>query len=350
MIMWKIVSILSVILIPCQSFAPPKTVSFSTDRQNILQAASSQLVEFTEPTTGVNVKLVGTMHYNPTSIQLATDTIEKLAREDKLGSVVIESCDVRWQQTQEMNPILQKVLHSEMRAACDLALEYDRPVVLGDQRINETVAYMSEGLKETVSHLANPFSGWPKLFSNLNIARKRALPGGDDDNLNIFSILDPKLLAASPVSLAKYPLSYLVKSPLFALSVFALLFWLDQHTGSIPYDQMTAVDWIGSLSFAAIETAVFARVLLKELLADRNTVIARNILEQCKLYSRKKNDRFQWWRNLFANSSSESDVVYVDGSSKIIDMEISGEEKAVVAVLGMAHCNGIMKLLKEQLV
>jgi len=306
---------------------------------------ASQLLEFEEPTTGVKVKLVGTMHYNPSSIKLATDTIESLARDNKLGSVIIESCDVRWNQTQEMNPLFQKMLNSEMRAACDLALEYQRPVVLGDQRINETVSYMRQGLKETVFHIVDPVTGWSKLATNLTTARKRALPHGDDDNLNLFSLLDPKLLAAAPVSLAKYPLSYLVKSPLFAISVFLFLFWVDQHTGNIPYNEMTAVDWIGSLGFAALETAVFARVFLKELLADRNEVIARNILEQCKLYQPKKK---QWW-NALPRMSNQQDVsvVYVDGSN-LKHKESDGDEKAVVAVLGMAHCNGIMKLLKEQ--
>jgi pheromone shutdown protein TraB len=332
----------------CRSFAPS---SLSCRRSSTAPRQASQLLEFEEPTTGVKVKLVGTMHYNPTSIQLATDTIEELAQQDKLGSVVIESCDVRWQQTEEMNPLFQRILNSEMRAACDVALEYERPVVLGDQRINETVASMGDGFKETVSHIVNPISGWSQLVTNLSIARKRALPGGDDDNLNVFSLLDPKLLAAAPVSLAKYPLSYLVKSPLFAITVFGFLFWADSHTGNIPYNEMTVGDWIGSLGFAALETAVFARVLLKELLADRNEVIARNILNQCKLYSQP--NKSQWWNILpFVSNDNrnekDSEVIYVDGSNVNNAETGAEEEKAIVAVLGMAHCNGIMKLLKEQ--
>ena len=326
----------------CRSFVP--LLSFSASRRTALRA--SQLLEFEEPTTGVKVKLVGTMHYNPTSIQLATDVIDSLARENKLGSVVIESCDVRWNQTQQMNPFFQRILNSEMKAACNLALEYERPVVLGDQRINETVSYMGQGLKETLAHIINPLTGWSMLATNLATARKRALPVGDSDNLNFFSILDPKLLAAAPVSLAKYPLSYLVKSPLFAMTVFGILVWSEQHAGNVPYNEMTAVDWIGSLAFAALETAVFARVFLKELLADRNEVIARNILQQCKLYQPKKK---QWFNTVlpWMSSSRDSQVMYVDGSN-MATKQNDGGEKAVVAVMGMAHCNGIMKLLKEQ--
>ena len=331
----------SLFVTTCQAFvaqslpAPPSVTC--------LQA--SQLLEFEEPTTGVKVKLVGTMHYNPISIQLAKETIQNLAQTNKLGSVVIESCDLRWNQTTSMNPFFQKVLNSEMRAACDLALKYNRPVVLGDQRINETVQSMGQGFKETLSHVLNPVTGWSKFAINLTSARKRALPFGDDDNLNFASLMDPKLLAAAPVSLAKYPLSYLVKSPLFAISVFSLLFFLDQHTGNVPYDQMSAVDWLGSLGFAALETAIFARVFLKELLADRNEVIARNILEQCKIYQPKR--RWNMLPSLMARKE-DSNVVYVDGSN--INVSNGGDKfnKEVVAVMGMAHCNGIMKLLKEQ--
>ena len=330
----------------CQAFVAQSLLAAPPSSVTSLQA--SQLLEFEEPTTGVKVKLVGTMHYNPTSIQLAKETIQNLAQANKLGSIVIESCDLRWNQTDSMNPLFQKLLNSEMKAACDLALEYDRPVVLGDQRINVTVQSMAEGFRETLSHVVNPVTGWSKLATDLTAARKRALPFGDDANLNFASLLDPKLLAAAPVSLAKYPLSYLVKSPLFAISVCSVLFFLDQHSGNVPYDEMTVVDWLGSLGFAALETAIFARVLLKELLADRNEVIARNILEQCKLYQPKNR-----WNMLPSWMAGKEDsnvcITYVDGSNVSKNGgNDDGDDKEVVAVMGMAHCNGIMKLLKEQ--
>ena len=59
-----------------------------------------QLLEFVEPTTNVTVLLIGSMHYNPASIELVEQTVEKLGRDDKLGSVIIESCDIRWNKTQ----------------------------------------------------------------------------------------------------------------------------------------------------------------------------------------------------------------------------------------------------------
>ena len=59
-----------------------------------------QLLEFVEPTTNVTVVLIGSMHYNPASIELVETTVDKLGREEKLGSVIIESCDIRWNKTQ----------------------------------------------------------------------------------------------------------------------------------------------------------------------------------------------------------------------------------------------------------
>jgi hypothetical protein len=183
-----------------------------------------------------------------------------------------------------------------MKAACDLAQKYKRPVVLGDQRINISVQSMGDGFKETISHVINPVSGWSKLATSLNTARRRALPLGDDDNLNFQSLLDLKLFAVAPVSL---PISF-----------FPSLFFLDQYTGNVRLAEMTAVDWLGSLGFAALETGLFARVILKELLADRYEVIARNILEQSKLYQPKSgwNILSSWMRG-----KRVSEVVYVDG-------------------------------------
>ena len=122
---------------------------------NVLQ---SQILDFIEPKTGVQVKLIGAMHYNPASIQLATDEINKLEKEGRLGSIIIESCDIRWNATLE-NEFVQDQLMSEMRAAHDLGLQYNRPVVLGDQRINITVSQLKNGAKEALLDLVQPWNG-----------------------------------------------------------------------------------------------------------------------------------------------------------------------------------------------
>ena len=46
---------------------------------------------------------------------------------------VIESCEQRWNTTLESHDSYKEALLSEMKAAHDLGLKYNVPVVLGDQ-------------------------------------------------------------------------------------------------------------------------------------------------------------------------------------------------------------------------
>jgi hypothetical protein len=116
-------------------------------------------------------------------------------------------------------------------------------------------------------------------------------------------------------------------------------------------ESMTAGDWALNLVGSALETLLFARLFLNELLAERNEVLARNILEQCRLYQ-KKEDRRPWWSRLpLPPGRSSGDRVSVPAGARAAEQQEEEEEEeavAVVAVLGMAHCNGIMRLLKEQ--
>ncbi|KAL7534883.1 hypothetical protein ACHAXR_006964, partial [Thalassiosira sp. AJA248-18] len=302
----------------------------------------SQVLDFIEPTTGVNVKLIGAMHYNPASIKLAEDSINALAAEGKLGSIIIESCDIRWNTTME-NELVRDALLSEMKAAHDLGMKYQRPVVLGDQRINITVAQLKNGAKEAVLDLVQPWNGgWERLFESISSARKVAVPMGDKKYLGLESFFDPKLLAAAPASAIKYPLSYLVKSPVFAVCVGALiLLGGADSSDALASTDVPATDIIESLALSALETVIFARIFLKELLAERNEVLADNILEQCQNYGSEKSGN---WFNLFqTNEDKSTGAVYAPGS--VVGKPEDG--KTVVAVLGLAHCNGIMKLLTE---
>ena len=74
-------------------------------------------------------------------------------------------------------------------------------------------------IQEAVLDLLQPWNGgWGRLIESISSARKEAVPLGDE-YLGLESFFDPKLLAAAPVSFVKYPLSYMVKSPLFAAVV-----------------------------------------------------------------------------------------------------------------------------------
>jgi hypothetical protein len=140
---------------------------------------AAQLLIFQEPQTNVTVVLVGSCHYNPVSVRLAADTVKELGKQNKLGSVVVESCDIRWNKTSELyaeKPFLKQLLNNEMRTACDAALSFNRPVVLGDQRINITSDALKESLKQTLLDLVTPPSGWKRFSDEVTQAWEESVP------------------------------------------------------------------------------------------------------------------------------------------------------------------------------
>jgi len=336
------------------------------------ELGSNQLLSFVEPTTNVTVQLVGSMHYNPYSIQVAENTISDLAKKDQLGSVIIESCDIRWQTTNDLNPLLQKFLQSEMRAACDVALEANRPVVLGDQRINITVDRMGRAFQETIFDVVRPDQGgWQRIWSNITSAFvETSAPKGEDNYLGATAFLDPKLLLQAPISFIKYPLSYVIKSPLTTIALATLFYLTNRYSDAtmIPLDDVTLVDWVpslyvagSSLFVAGLEQLIFIRITTKEILADRNKILAQSILDQCRIYQHDPKeqpstsiDNFLGWfgASLMPKQNKEADmeeiIRYVPTNNTAGTTNNGAGAKTVVAVLGMAHCNGIAKLLREQ--
>jgi hypothetical protein len=349
--------------VPSTSFSPARP--WTRNRRGSVSLPASQLLTFQEPRTNTTVILVGAMHYNPASVQLAKTTIEDLGTQNRLGSVIIESCDIRWNKTAELyeeKPFLKRLLTNEMRTACDMAFSFDRPVILGDQRINITTDALKSSLKETFVDLVTPPKGWKRFLDEVGQAWEETVPFGGKGYLSAFAFFDPRLLLALPVSFVKYPLSYFIRSPLPTTIVLSLLtsfsFAGDSTTLEGSMTEHPLSDYIASLAVSALETAVFARLLLKPLLADRNEILARSILDQCELFAseeeveKKQGGWFQFLattnnRKKKAIISSDQHIVYAPGSS-ISQKDSGSSDKVVVAVLGMAHCNGIMKLLKEQ--
>ena len=333
---------------------------FRTTGQHIVAlsaAAAPQLLTFQEPQTNVTVILVGAMHYNPASIALAADTVRELAEKGALGSVIVEQCDIRWNKTiallQEkpyLEPIYKKVLVNEMRAACDTALAYQRPVILGDQRINITFASIQDTVKQTAMDLVTPPKGWTDFYTDIKQSFGDAVPLGEG-YLSAFSLLDTRLLLAAPASFVRYPLAFLVRNPVTTAITFSILFGfniLDQASmDSLAAGDASAADLAVSLLISLLETVFFARIFLKPMLAERNIVLAQNILEQCKIYQEKN-----WWDAFLPNKQQGlgMEIVYAPESTAAgVSTTNSGNGgKTVVAVLGMAHCNGIKKLLLEQ--
>lgn len=362
-----------------------------------------QLIEFVEPKTNTNVILIGTMHYNPTSIQMVKNTIQNKAQQNELGSVLVESCDIRWNTTMELletprGKLFAPFVTSEMKAASDEALKYGRPCVLGDQRINATGTSLGKTLKRTAVDIVSPFNGgWNRIYTEFNEAAEVALPTGDG-YLSAWAILDPRLLITAPVSFVKYPISFLARNPVTTTIVFSFigfLTYLDASGGggSVAFADMSLqqqlLNSFASILLSSLEIILFGRILVQVLLAERNEIIAKNILDQCEIYSSSNQKSIKnsssggdnGMNNSLIQSNLSKIFSFFGGNQqgenekrveKVQDTDIDkkvqapiyvpgsiqgdsvwrndGKEKTVIAVLGMAHCNGIVKLLKEELI
>jgi hypothetical protein len=281
-----------------------------------------QRVEFTEPSTKTRVVLIGTMHYNPASIELARSTVELLGEGSSLYSVVIESCEGRWSKamkSQTNGSLMAKLFPNEMRAASDVAVRYNRPVILGDQDFNATTQRIKEVFVQSVKDVATPFDGWKRLYGDLTGLLKQVVTK-DADNFGLSDIFDPRLLSTAPIAILRYASSILIKAPKFGIPVFALLMYsvvqslADDMSGvaavQIPESEIFLDSFLTS-SINVLEVALLGRVILQALLQERNEILAENIFTECKKAA--------------ALGSNNGDTV--------------------VAVLGMAHCNGVMDIL-----
>ena len=240
--------------------------------------------------------------------------------------------------------ITYPLLSSPIGSAFDLNTDAN-VIWLRMKDINVTVAALKDGAKEAFLDLLQPWNGgWNRLADSISTARDEALPSGPQ-YLGPGSFFDAKLLSSAPVSFIKYPLSYFIKSPAFALAVTVLFVLGSIEDANAATDAMSTTDLAESLTVSVLETAVFARVFLKELLSERNDVLASNIFQQCLNYQRQDTEA-NWFGKIFSQQATgdrASNAVYAPDSV----VATPSEGKTVVAVLGLAHCNGIKKIMTE---
>lgn len=222
--------------------------------------------------------------------------------------------------TQPEGSLFRKIFDNEMQAGAEVAAKYGLPVILGDQDISATNQRMQQTFKQSIVDILTPWKGgWSSLYNDIKLASSLALPSGVDF-LGPTDFLNPGLLATTPVSLLRYPLSFVVKAPKFGIPVVSLLILSVMSAGDSTIVGTTSIEQIQevltSVLIFFVETSIFARVFLVALLSERNDILAANILSECQRISEAKK---------------------IDG--------VASSQKVVVAILGMAHCNGILKLL-----
>lgn len=275
-----------------------------------------QTLTFRDAKTGVSVTLVGSMHYNPSSIALAASTVKNL----KPAAVLVESCPKRWERTmkkQARGTLMRSVLDNEMQSACDAAEDELEgcEIVLADQEIEETNKRMKETLIGSLQDLVS--FRWKAIVDDLLYGYNEAIStGGEDGYLGVRDFLDPKLMAATPASLIRYPLALVIKSPLVGMAIIGLFASSIANAGDNSFYFETpigrAVEVGESVLLTMIEFAILGRTFLIALLAERNIILADKIRAECERIKKKSG---------------------------------SADGPGAVAILGMAHCNGVKRLL-----
>mmetsp|Transcript_8764 Transcript_8764/g.18979 ORF Transcript_8764/g.18979 Transcript_8764/m.18979 type:complete len:328 (-) Transcript_8764:360-1343(-) len=277
---------------------------------------SRGIVRLVEKTSGTNVLLVGTMHYNPASSALAASTIHQEAEADRLRAVLIELCASRWNSSNakrwtRARTFKRFALEDEFQVAFEAADDVGLDVELADQPVEETVERIRQVLQQTANDMFT-LDGWRNIVGDVRGACLRMQAA--DIGIRLPDMLsDFALLLGAPVALIRYPLA----SPtLFTglLGVFAalspLINYLDTD-GANAGPLETSVE----VAVTLVMTMLLARVVLVALIEERNAVLAAKILEACR----------------------RPPMRAAGGAA--------GGAESVVAVMGMVHVNGVVRLL-----
>ena len=272
---------------------------------------STSVIPVIDTATNSPVILVGTMHYNPASVSVVESTIRAVsASEDGLRNVAIELCDARWNSTIAARwsaaPSLRRYLsEDEFQVAFETARACGAAdIVLADQPIRITARRFGEVLLRTGRDCVTP-SGWRLIGRDLASAFAQAPSFAR-------AALDAGVVAGAPIALTRYLYQSPAALPFLVGSTVAL-------TAAQAWDEATGAtaDLSDSLITALVSTIV-ARAVFVALIQERNFVLTENIRRACE-------------------SSPAEDV----------DASTCGPGRAVVAVMGMAHLEGVRLALEK---
>jgi pheromone shutdown protein TraB len=293
-------------VIICNAYHPPSPVA----------SRGPQTLTFIEPTTGQRVTLVGSMHYNPHSIAISREAAKKSS------TVLVESCYKRWEKTlknQAKGSWRRNLLDNEMQAASEIVEEVHGDaarVILGDQAIDLTNTRMKETLVDSLKDVVT--FRWDRVVDDLKTGYELAIAVPDDrksEFLDASDFFSPRLMLGTPASLFRYPAALVLKAPLAGGAIVSTLVFslLNAGDSSFLYDDTVGriFELTESILVTIVEAALLGRTFLIALLAERNVVLAESIRKACQ-------------QNIE-----------------------EGRGDGVSAILGMAHVNGVKKLLEE---
>ncbi len=261
------------------------------------------------------VTLVGVMHYNPSSVAITRQTISEAAASGSLGAVCVELCPARWNVTvarrwRREASLERMFFEDEAQVAFEAAQDAaGLDVTLADRPIADTLRSAALLLTATLADLATP-AGWGRIGRDLRsgIACLQAEDGAE--GLGLRDAFAPDVVAGAPLALMRY----LASSPPATALLVLTLATLDRLLDSIAADESVigAPERLLELALLLAFAATALRVVLVALIDERNVELARNI-----------------------RAAAAAAAAAAPG------------EGVVVGVLGMAHVNGVRRLLEE---
>eukprot|EP00981_Chlorochromonas_danica_P006267 scaffold1345_cov173-Ochromonas_danica.AAC.6 len=241
------------------------------------------------------------MHYNPSSIALTKNTIATLAEENNIASVIVECCPIRWNRTHELLP--------------------------DDNEEQEQI-----------------------------VAERNT-----QDNPLLKKLLYNEMIAANEMA-EKYNIPFVLGDQLINVTTSRIR----QAALDTIKDLLNPINGWQRLYNDVVSSARVAFPVGPEYLgAERNEYLAKSILVQCQLQAEALQkeeeslllqkevqekregltvfgmDLSQWWISLFPSSKEVKEELTSSTSRSL-------PPKKIVAVLGMAHCNGIKQLLLNE--
>ena len=136
-----------------------------------------QVLRLRDATTGQEISLVGTVHYNPASVARAKDEVSSAVDRSTVGAVVVESCTSRWGRSLELAPpgsLPARLICSEMQGAAGVAMQNQVPVMLGDADAGPFLERVRALAGQSAGDLLNPVGGgWASIYTDF----ARTLPG-----------------------------------------------------------------------------------------------------------------------------------------------------------------------------
>ena len=158
--------------------------------------------------TQTNVVLVGTMHGNPVSIDLARSTVCEAAERGALSSVLLEACPTRWERTLATKPkgsLMRRLFDDEMQAAAEAAESYGVAMELVDQPVETTVPRLRSLLLLTLRQLLTPWAGgWMRIAEDYRRGIARLQPD-DDVGIGLADLLEDGVVRNTPLTLLRSP-------------------------------------------------------------------------------------------------------------------------------------------------